>query len=172
MTNPKLMKVSDQEREAALQAISHALADGRIGYEDFEARVDRALAAQNYVELGEVVVDLPVRAPRPAREPARYPYLPINAPERPAANPADVDGRSAWPSRRMVVGVMGVRAVVGIVAAVVVVEKLVADVLPSASPVGAAGLILIAVLVTALALYNAAACRAAIPRRFHGSPTR
>jgi hypothetical protein len=169
MTNPKLMKVSDEEREKALRAISRALAAGRIGYEDFELRVDRALAAQDYVELGDVVVDLPVRAPRPSPEPARYDYLPINAPRRPVPDAleisrAELDG-PPWPSRSMVVSVMSVRAVVGVLAAGVVVEKLVADVLPSASVVGGAGVILIAVLAVVLAAYNAIACKAAIPRR-------
>jgi hypothetical protein len=166
MANPKLMKVSDEEREEALQALSRALSTGRIGYEDFETRVDRVLAAENYIELGEVVVDLPVRAPRPPSEPPRYDYLPINAPPRSVPLTAEGAGgeldRRMWPSRGLVVAVMSLRALLVFVAAAFVDEKLLADVLPSASPVASVGVILIA-LATLFAVYNAVACKAAIP---------
>jgi hypothetical protein len=176
MTNPKLMKVSDEEREKALESLSRALATGRIGYQDFEARVDRALAAKNYIELGDVVVDLPIRAPRPEPEPHRYDYLPDNAPPRPAPqhsemSEANLDPRM-WPSRSRVVAVMSLRAVVVLLAVGLFDERLVVGVLPSASPVVGAGVILIAALAALLAVYNTVACWAAIPAKIGRPPDR
>jgi hypothetical protein len=121
------------------------------------------------VELGEVVVDLPVRAPRPPPEPARYDYLPINAPPRDVgaateASAAELD-QPRWPSRSIVVAMMSLRAVVGLAAAGLADVKLIADVLPSASLLGGAAVVLIVVLATLLAVYNAVACKAAIPNK-------
>ena len=169
MTNPKLMKVSDEEREKATEQLSRALATGRIDYADFEARISRVFAAQNYIELGEVVVDLPVRAPTPPPSPTRYDYLPINAPARRAEIAADgsaseleVPGGS---SRALVVLGMSLHAALVLAAVGFGVRELVVDVLPSASPVGGGALVLIAVLAVLLAVYWSVATFTAIPHK-------
>lgn len=169
MANPKSMRVSDEERQRAVDALSRALATDRIDHEEFEARVARALAAESYVELGDVVVDLPVRAPRPPPEPRRYDYLPINARSATAADAQRIAGEGLDPrqSRSRAVVVMSLRAALVLAAAGIVDVMLLADVLPSASPIEGVGVILIAVLVTLLAIFNAVACRAAIPRKLN-----
>jgi len=174
MTNPKLMKVSDEEREKALQALSRALATDRIGYEEFEARVDRALAAKNYIELGDVVIDLPVRAPRPPPEPHRYDYLPINAQQQTVTQTAQTSGTELdprmWRSRSVVVAMMSLRAVLVSGAAAILDVRLIGNVLPSSSPIVGAGVILIVALVSLIAVYNLVACVAATPRKLARSP--
>jgi hypothetical protein len=169
MSNPKLMKVSDEEREKATQQLSRALATGRIDYVDFEARLDRVFAAQNYIELGDVVVDLPVRAPTPPPSPTRYDYLPTQGPSRQAGLATESsnteldrpDGASRVPT---VLG-MGLHAALVLAAVAVGVRELVVDVLPSASPVIGAGLVLIAIVAVLLAVYWAVATVAAVPHK-------
>jgi hypothetical protein len=171
MTDPKLMKVSDEEREKATQQLSRALAVGRIDFADFEARIERVFAAQNYIELGDVVVDLPVRAPAPPPTPTRRDYLPINAPTRQAEiAPAPPTSQPDRPrpdrgARVPVVLGMGLHAAIVLAAVAIGVRELVVDVLPSASPVVAGGLVLIAVVAVLLAVYWAVATLAAVPRQ-------
>jgi len=171
MTNPRLMKVSDDERERAAEALSRALANGRIGYEEFEARMDRVFRVENYIELGELVVDLPVRAPRPSTEPVRYGYekLPNATATGWPQNLTQLDrfelDAGFWPSRFRVAAMMGLRVALVLVAVGVLDARLIGDVLPSTSLLVGAGVALIAVLAALFAVWHSIATALAIPPR-------
>jgi hypothetical protein len=176
MTNPKPMKVSDEERENATQQLSRAFVAGRIDYSDFEGRIERVLRARNHIELGEVVVDLPVRAPAPPPAPTPRDYLPANAlsRERGTAQPSRLEtDRAAEVSRRSVVVLaMGLPATLVLAAVAFGVRELVVKVVPSASTVALAELAVIVVVAVLFAVYSAAASLTAIPRRVNGRPKR
>jgi hypothetical protein len=177
MTDRKLMKVSDEEREKAAEQLSRALASGRIDYADFEARIERVFTVQNYIELGELVLDLPVRAPAPPPPPTPRDYLPINAPQRRPGIDAELptsepDESSDGSRKSLVVLGMGLHGALILAAVAFGVRELVVDVLPSASPVGAAGLVAVMLVIVLLAVFWAAASLAAIPRKVKRASTR
>ena len=53
------LRVSDVERDAALQSINQAFGDGRLSQDDLESRTDTALRATTRAELDSVLHDLP-----------------------------------------------------------------------------------------------------------------
>ena len=53
------LRVSDRERERAVGLLSEHAAEGRLGVEELEARVDGALAARTRGELAALTRDLP-----------------------------------------------------------------------------------------------------------------
>lgn len=57
-------RLSDADRERALEALREGAADGRISHNTFERRMDVILKAQWQGELHEVLHDLPTRRPR------------------------------------------------------------------------------------------------------------
>jgi Domain of unknown function (DUF1707)/Adenylate and Guanylate cyclase catalytic domain len=63
------LRVSDQERDATVQRLQTAFAEGRLNDEEFDARVRASLTARNQEELARLVADLPGAPARPA--PAR-----------------------------------------------------------------------------------------------------
>ena len=56
------MLASDREREATVLRLRAAHLEGRIGTDEFEARVSRAQAARTRAELDAVEADLPERS--------------------------------------------------------------------------------------------------------------
>ncbi|MFD8011643.1 DUF1707 domain-containing protein [Streptomyces sp. NPDC058955] len=60
------MRVSDRERDAAVDILAAALAEGRLQPDEHAARVEAALAARTAGELDVLTADLP--APAPGRE--------------------------------------------------------------------------------------------------------
>lgn len=75
------MRASDQERDAAVQQLQVAFAEGRLADGEFDERMRAALAARTYADLDELLIDLPaVTAPvvprpvvtGPGPEPGRY----------------------------------------------------------------------------------------------------
>ena len=63
--DPGAMRASDEEREATVNTLKRHLADGRLDWEEFSERMDRAYAARTRPELDALVGDLPRVAPTP-----------------------------------------------------------------------------------------------------------
>lgn len=73
--------VSPPAREVAIEALQAALVQGRLGKDEFDARIGHALAAPTYADLAPAIADLPARltAARPLRKPAGVqPRRPVN----------------------------------------------------------------------------------------------
>lgn len=49
---------TDRDRDRAVEALSQACSDGRLGLEDFSQRLERALAARTLADLSTLTVDL------------------------------------------------------------------------------------------------------------------
>ncbi|MEU1849472.1 DUF1707 domain-containing protein [Streptomyces sp. NPDC019990] len=60
------VRVSDRERDAALEVLAAALAEGRLEASEHESRSRSALRARTAVELASLTADLP--APAPTRQ--------------------------------------------------------------------------------------------------------
>jgi hypothetical protein len=76
VTVPGNTRVSDTERNRVIELLKQHTADGRLTFEEFEARVDETLAARTGSDLRMVLRELPV----PDRErPMRRPTLPVPA---------------------------------------------------------------------------------------------
>jgi hypothetical protein len=71
MSRYQSMRASDADREAVTERLRQAAAEGRIDHEELEERVETALRARTYGELGPLVADLPSeRAPKRRTHPA------------------------------------------------------------------------------------------------------
>jgi hypothetical protein len=53
------LRASDAEREKAVQALQHAVGEGRITMAEFEERAAIAYAAKTRAQLDELTADLP-----------------------------------------------------------------------------------------------------------------
>ena len=60
------IRLSDADRDAVVQQLSAAMAEGRVDVTEFEQRSRAAYAARIPSELSELTADLPPRAPMPA----------------------------------------------------------------------------------------------------------
>ena len=75
---PATLRVSDQERDAAVTRLQAAFAEGRLDDEEFDGRMRRALASRTRGDLAELFTDLPAEAAResadlaPATRPGRF----------------------------------------------------------------------------------------------------
>jgi hypothetical protein len=70
--DPNAMRASDEERETTVSALKRHLADGRLDWEEFSERMDRAYTARTRAELDALITDLPAAAaagPEPDPEP-------------------------------------------------------------------------------------------------------
>jgi hypothetical protein len=56
------IRVSDAERDAAVERLSAAAGDGRLTLEEFSQRMERATAARTRADLDRLVADLPADA--------------------------------------------------------------------------------------------------------------
>src|SRR5260370_6994616 len=86
---PSEMRVSDQDRDSAVEQLSEHAAAGRLTLDELEERVSVALAARTRGELGALTQDLPGNAGRPPdrRKPLPWMIAVIGGPHRPARNP-------------------------------------------------------------------------------------
>ena len=72
----RAIRVSDQERNAAVEALRDHLTEGRLTTEEFSDRVEAALSARTRGDLADLIGDLPRLTPAaPARE--AHPALPL-----------------------------------------------------------------------------------------------
>src|SRR3954468_5846724 len=83
---PPSMRASDQERDATVQRLQVAFAEGRLADQEFDERMRSALASRTHADLDALLVDLPsatapvapgpaataVRAPKPGRYAVAY----------------------------------------------------------------------------------------------------
>jgi|SRR5271166_5290584 len=60
------IRASDADRESVADRLRRAAGEGRLVAEELEERLARALRAQTYGELDELVIDLPRNVSRPA----------------------------------------------------------------------------------------------------------
>lgn len=66
------MRAADADRDRAVSYLATAYTEGRLGKDEYDARLESALSARTYADLDRVVTDLPgARAgPVPRRAPA------------------------------------------------------------------------------------------------------
>ncbi|MGN9844880.1 DUF1707 SHOCT-like domain-containing protein [Nonomuraea sp. H19] len=57
--HPDQVRVSHDEREAVVERLNTAAAEGRLDFIELEARLDRALNAKTYADLAPLTADLP-----------------------------------------------------------------------------------------------------------------
>ena len=90
-TAPPALRVSDEDREKAIELLRHGTVLGRLSSDTFARRVDVALRAQNMDELAAVLRDLP--------GPARHGEWLVSSVRRLSALGGRL--RQAWTSSRM-----------------------------------------------------------------------
>jgi X-X-X-Leu-X-X-Gly heptad repeat protein len=66
-TTPEFLRVSDAERDRAVDDLKQDFVDGRLSHETFMLRIQAALGARNSGQLAGLFGDLPPRRPRLAR---------------------------------------------------------------------------------------------------------
>jgi Domain of unknown function (DUF1707)/Domain of unknown function (DUF4190) len=66
------MRAADADRDRAVSYLTTAYTEGRLGKDEYDARLETALSARTYAELDQVVTDLPGArvGPVPRRGPA------------------------------------------------------------------------------------------------------
>ena len=62
-SDPRLLRIGHAERDAVIDILGDAAADGRLDAEELEDRMSRAAAAKTYLDLDGLVDDLPVIPP-------------------------------------------------------------------------------------------------------------
>ena len=70
------LRISDADREAAVNQLSEQYAVGRLTRDEFDERSDAVWSARTQGDLGPIFADLPVGSPRPRRLPAGAPHRP------------------------------------------------------------------------------------------------
>jgi hypothetical protein len=80
VSTPANVRVSDVERNQVIEVLKQHAAEGRLTLEEFEARVDEALAARTGTDLRLVLRELPMPETQPVR---RRPALPVAVPALP-----------------------------------------------------------------------------------------
>ncbi|MEU3948931.1 DUF1707 domain-containing protein [Streptomyces sp. NPDC029526] len=65
---PGGLRASHDDREAVVERLRDAAAEGRIGLDELDARLEQALTAKTYAELDVLTADLP-QPPSPADQP-------------------------------------------------------------------------------------------------------
>jgi hypothetical protein len=55
----RALRVGDKERDAVSEILQQRHLEGRLDSEEFQARVERCMAAKTYAELDELVADFP-----------------------------------------------------------------------------------------------------------------
>jgi hypothetical protein len=77
---PANVRVSDADRNRVIEVLKQHAGEGRLTLEEFEARVDEALAARTGTDLRRVLRELPVPPAQPVR---RRPSFPVAVPALP-----------------------------------------------------------------------------------------
>jgi len=70
-TTPEFLRVSDADRDHAVNELRDEFVEGRLSHETFVYRMQTALAARNRGQLAKLFTDLPPRRARPAELLAR-----------------------------------------------------------------------------------------------------
>jgi hypothetical protein len=91
------LRVSDADRNAVAEELARHYGDGRLNAEEFEQRLDRAMSARTYQDLGGLLADLPGQdgaAGLSQRSGGRHPAQPAQ-PALPRRTAARRSGRRA-----------------------------------------------------------------------------
>ena len=97
----RTLRVGDKEREAVGETLRKRHLEGRLDTEEFQARLERCMAAKTYADLDDLVADFPRetnerrRAGR-ARSPRRPPFVLPLFPLALIAAVVAVGGHVAW----------------------------------------------------------------------------
>jgi hypothetical protein len=70
-TTPEFLRVSDADRDHAVNELRHGFVEGRLSHETFVYRMQTALDARNHGQLAKLFTDLPPRRARAAALVAR-----------------------------------------------------------------------------------------------------
>jgi hypothetical protein len=70
-TTPEFLRVSDADRDHAVDELRNGFVDGRLSHETFVYRMQTALAARDHGQLAKLFTDLPPRRARPSELLAR-----------------------------------------------------------------------------------------------------
>jgi Domain of unknown function (DUF1707) len=73
MSRHHSLRASDADRDAVVDRLREAAGEGRLEPDELEQRVDRALRARTYGDLGGLLADLPAAGPGLARRGSRRP---------------------------------------------------------------------------------------------------
>jgi hypothetical protein len=95
------LRVGDRERDAVGETLRKGHLEGRLDAEEFQARLERCMAAKTFADLDALVADLPReggerRRPGRARSPRRPPFVLLLFPLALIAAVAAVGGHVAW----------------------------------------------------------------------------
>jgi hypothetical protein len=79
------LRVGDKERDAVVEILRAQHMEGRLDADEFQARIDRCLAAKTYAELDALLADFPREEAEPRRAPQRsrpawplpFPFFPL-----------------------------------------------------------------------------------------------
>ncbi|GAA1917923.1 DUF1707 domain-containing protein [Nocardioides lentus] len=66
--DPRLLRISDAERQQVAEALRDAAGDGRLDLDELEERLEATWSARTYADLEPVLADLPAQAPAPPGE--------------------------------------------------------------------------------------------------------
>ncbi len=86
------LRAADADRERALEYLKTAFTEGRLTQDDYEARMERALAAKTFADLDALLADLPV-----ATAPGHWPAQPRTNPLAIASLVCGVGQFALWP---------------------------------------------------------------------------
>ena len=75
-------RASDQERDAVVQRVQDAFAEGRLDDTEFDERTRAALTARTQADLDALLADLPAGRRRPAAPPRFPAAAPAGSPSR------------------------------------------------------------------------------------------
>jgi hypothetical protein len=67
-----MMRAADADRDRVVEFLQLAYSEGRLSKDEYDFRLDRALAARTYADLDQLVADLPA-----ARPPTVAPVAPV-----------------------------------------------------------------------------------------------
>jgi len=70
LAGPPATRASDRERDAVVQRVQQAFAEGRLDDAEFDERMRAALVARTHADLDALLADLPAAAPGPAPAPS------------------------------------------------------------------------------------------------------
>ena len=65
----RAVRASDRERDAVVQRVQQAFAEGRLDDAEFDERMRAALTARTHADLDLLLADLPAETAAPARRP-------------------------------------------------------------------------------------------------------
>lgn len=70
------LRVGDKERDAVAEILRQRHVEGRLDADEFQARLERCMAAKTYAELDELIADFPPEATERRRAAQPWSWLP------------------------------------------------------------------------------------------------